>query len=116
MVLLDQVKYELSQFEEPLLNMEEALNRDVKNKRIAEIEGKDVIGISYASLRSYISLKNKEKEQSANKEIIQPTDKGGVIFENKKCIIRKAEIISKKTNRGGNLKTDNPRKRVADQN
>ena len=40
MVLLDQVKYELSQFEEPLLNMEEALNRDVKNKRIAEIEGK----------------------------------------------------------------------------
>ena len=40
MVLLDQVKYELSQFEEPLLNMEEALNRDVKNKRIAENEGK----------------------------------------------------------------------------
>ncbi len=85
-------------------------------RALTDMFGKDVIGISYASLRSYISLKNKEKEQSANKEIIQPTDKGGVIFENKKCIIRKAEIISKKTNRGGNLKTDNPRKRVADQN
>lgn len=35
-------------------------------------------------------------------------------FENDKCIVRKAEVISKKTNRGGNLRTDNPRKRVAD--
>lgn len=31
-------------------------------------------------------------------------------FENDKCIVRKGEIVSKKTNRGGNLKTDNPRK------
>ncbi|MCQ2530993.1 MAG: peptide chain release factor 2 [Lachnospiraceae bacterium] len=38
MVLLDQTKYELSQYEEPLMNMENALNREARFARIAEIE------------------------------------------------------------------------------
>lgn len=55
---------------------------------LTDMFGKDKIGITYASLCSYISL---------NKE--QNTD--GVIFENKKCIIRKGEFHTKTTMRGG---------------
>lgn len=39
MVSLDQIKYELGQYEQPLEEMEESLGREEKNARISEIEG-----------------------------------------------------------------------------
>ena len=38
MVLLEQTKYELGQYEQPLKEMEAGLNRPLKNEKIAEIE------------------------------------------------------------------------------
>ena len=38
MVLLEQTKYELGQFDQPLKEMEDGLNREQKNEKIAEIE------------------------------------------------------------------------------
>lgn len=57
-------------------------------RALTDMFRKDAIGITYGSLRSCISLNN------------QSTNKNGVIFENKKCIIRKGEFHTKETNRG----------------
>lgn len=54
---------------------------------LTDMFGKDAIGITYGSLRSYISLNN------------QSSTMNGVIFENKKCIIRRGEFHTKETNR-----------------
>lgn len=48
---------------------------------LSDMFGKDKIGITYASLRSYVSLHDYP-------------------FENKKCIIRKGELYRKEGNRG----------------
>ena len=48
---------------------------------LTDMFGKDKIGITYSSLRSYISLNDYP-------------------FRNKKCIIRKGEFHTKETNRG----------------
>ena len=50
-------------------------------KALADMFGKDVIGITYGSLRSYISLNDYP-------------------FENNKCKIRKGEFHQTETNRG----------------
>jgi len=50
-------------------------------KALTDMFGKDAIGITYGSLRSYISLNDYP-------------------FENKKCIIRKGEFHQSETNRG----------------
>ena len=39
MVLLDQIKYELGQYKEPMEDLGRALAREEKDARIAEIEG-----------------------------------------------------------------------------
>lgn len=50
-------------------------------KALTDMFGKDAIGISYGSLRSYVSL-------------------NGFPFKNKKCIIRRGDFHQSETNRG----------------
>ena len=55
---------------------------------LSDMFGKDAIGVTYGTLRTYMSLYKTSE------------DGMGIIFENNKCIIRRGLFHPKKTKRG----------------
>ena len=88
MVLLEQTKYELGQYEQPLKEMETGLNRPLKKEKIAEIEKLMEVPNFWDDNKKSAELM---KELKSLKDSIEKFDKVQSAFDDVKTLIEMAE-------------------------
>ena len=88
MVLLDQIKYELGQYNEPMEDLSRALGREEKEARVAEIEGLMNQPGFWDDAKQSASLM---KEMKGLKSDIERFDKLNASFEDLETLLQMAE-------------------------